>query len=354
MRFAIGGSVLIAAVASVWTFALPQPSGTSKTNSPVDMSAPIAATKQSEPVSAEFPPRHEVTPEERRLSGKTEFGQFPPYTNAERELEKLLHANDKDIDLAQANWLVAADLPQFQDMTREEYFRLLDAMTEQVRKAMAKMQMTGSHGKNPNAPDARCYMFCSAIVGLKFAYREEYRSENITRAQEKALHGDANNTFLAGLLHTRRGTCVSMPMIYLVIGQRLGLPVYLVHIGKHYFVRWEEPKYRMNIETTIVQKVCTTPDESVYLDAEGLTRDQLKGSELRNLTNREVVGQILFTRVCYWSTKGVKAENQRCLDLSRALHLSPDDPGIAASYKSVFDYYGIRPDDTLIDIQPTE
>ena len=36
--------------------------------------------------------------------------------------------------------LIAADTPQFSDMTREEYFAQLDAMTDQVRKEMARMQ----------------------------------------------------------------------------------------------------------------------------------------------------------------------------------------------------------------------
>ncbi|MEI6972744.1 MAG: hypothetical protein WCL44_14655, partial [bacterium] len=85
-----------------------------------------------------------------------------------------------------------------------------------------------------------------------------------------------------------------------------------------------------------------------------MSPEQVKGSELRNLTNREVDGQILFTRACYWTTKGVKAVNQKCLDLSRAHHLSPGDPNIAAFQKEEFDYYGIKPEDCAIDIQPTE
>lgn len=252
-RLAIGGFVLVAAVASVWAFTISGQNEKPSSYSAKDGSASaVAAVASSQPIAEALPPRYEITAEEHRLSGKTEFGQFPPYTDSERELEKLLCGKDEDIDLALANWLIAADLPQFRDMSREEYFRLLDAMTDQVRQAMTMMQMPGTHGASPNDPDTRCYMFCSAIVGLKFCYREEFRSENITRAQEKALHGDANNTFLAGLLRTRRGSCVSMPLVYLVIGRRLGLPVHLVTVGKHYFVRWEEPDYRMNIEPTIV------------------------------------------------------------------------------------------------------
>jgi len=76
-----------------------------------------------------------------------------------------------------------------------------------------------------------------------------------------------NNTFLAGLLRTMRGSCVSMPHVYAVIGQRLGLPVHLGHVGTYCFVRWQETGYRMNmnIETTAVDYVWVTDEDSAYI-----------------------------------------------------------------------------------------
>ena len=297
-------------------------------------------------------PNSKTTPEEQAFSGKAEFGQFPPSTEADRELEKMLHGKDENIDLALANWLMVADIPQFGDMTREAYFAQLDAMTEHVRQDMARMQKSGWHGTNANDPDTRCCRFCSAIIMLRFAYREEFRQEDLTSVQMKALYADADNIFLAGLLRTRRGSCVSMPLIYLVIGQRLGLPVHLVTLGKHYFIRWEEPGYRMNIETTSVEKIAMTPDDSVYLDVEGMTRDRLTGNQLRNLTNREVVSNLFFTRSAYWATKGPEHTAQQCADLSRARQLAPDDPAIKATQQAVFNSYGIEPENTSINISP--
>ena len=101
-------------------------------------------------------------------------------------------------------------------------------MTEQVRRDMAKMQAKGYAGTDPNDPQTRCQQFCSAIIGLHFAYAEEFREENITPKQVFALYANPNNIFLAGLMRTKRGSCASMPMIYLVIGMRLGMPVHLV------------------------------------------------------------------------------------------------------------------------------
>ena len=305
-------------------------------------------------VAALVPPSHKGNPEEKAPPDKIGLSQFLPDTDAERELEKMLRGKDEDIDLALANWLIAADIPEFHDLTRQAYFAQLEAMTEQVRGDMARMQASGYGGTDPDDPKTRCQRFCSAIIGLQFAYAEEFREENLMPAQMKALYADPDYISLAGLLRTRRGSCVSMPLIYLVIGQRLGMPVHLVVIGKHFFVRWEEPRFRVNIETTSVNKIAWTPDDSVYLDIEGMARDRLKGSDLRNLNNREVVGELFFTRMSYWHTKGGKCEAQSLRDLACARHLAPDDPIIERTYQAVFNHYGIRSEYTSIDIRPKE
>jgi hypothetical protein len=267
------------------------------------------------------------------LPGKTASDTFAPRTESERELERILQGSE--IDMALVNWLIAADIPEFQDMTRDAYFKQLDAMTEQVRQDIAKMQKVAvARGESINAAKTRSAIFCNAIIKLRFAYAEQFRQESLTPELLKTLYADPNNICLAGLLRTRRGSCVSMPLIYLVIGQRLGMPVHLVAIGKHYFIRWEEPGYRMNIEPTIVDKVSVSPDDSVYLEIEGVTREQLRGSDLRNLTKREVVGNLLFARSGYWATKGPEYATQLCRDLAMARQLAPDDVGIRRSYEA--------------------
>ena len=270
-------------------------------------------------------------------STETAPRQFASSTAAERELEKILSRRGGDIDLALVNWLIAADIPEFQDLSRDAYFKQLDAMTEQVRQEMARMRrVAASRGDNVDSAKTRCGIFCNAIIKLGFAYTEEFRQENVTPAMMKTLYANPDNICLAGMLRTQRGSCVSMPLIYLVIGQRFGLPVHLVAVGKHYFIRWEEPGYRMNIEPTIVNRVAVTPDDSVYLETEGLTGEHLKGSDLRNLSRREVVGQLLFARSAYWATKGPEFVAAQHRDLAQAHVLAPDDAAILRSHEAVF------------------
>src|SRR5262245_40586660 len=99
-------------------------------------------------------PAENLRAQEPVMTGNTQFGQFGPSTDAERELERMLRGKDEDIDLASANWLLVADVPEFRDLTREAYLKQLDEMTDQVRQSMAKMEKVArSRGQNPNAPD---------------------------------------------------------------------------------------------------------------------------------------------------------------------------------------------------------
>jgi regulator of sirC expression with transglutaminase-like and TPR domain len=198
-----------------------------------------------------------------------------------------------------------------------------------------RQEIARSKGKNPNDPGVCCPSFCGAMIKLGFAYREQFAQKDLTPTQMKNPYADADNVFLTGLLRTMRGSCVSMPLVYLVIGQRLGLPVHLVHIGKHFFVRWQEPSYRIDIETTAVDHVWVTDDDSVYVEEEGMKPDDVKGNDLRNLSNQEVIACLLFTRSCHLAMKVDRDPVGSWSDLSRAFSLSPADPAIGRTYSAL-------------------
>jgi regulator of sirC expression with transglutaminase-like and TPR domain len=61
---------------------------------------------------------------------------------------------------------------------------------------------------------------------------------------------DPRNLFLHGVLTGFGGTCVTMPLLYIAIGRRLGYPLFLVETKEHFFVRWEGAGERFNIDAT--------------------------------------------------------------------------------------------------------
>jgi regulator of sirC expression with transglutaminase-like and TPR domain len=57
------------------------------------------------------------------------------------------------------------------------------------------------------------------------------------------------NFFLHNVLDTREGNCLSIPMLYMAIAQRLGYPVYAVMVPDHSFLRFVDPRLKeQNIE----------------------------------------------------------------------------------------------------------
>lgn len=361
-RFLRFAALLLIAVVSIYAFsarrATPAKTISASVNQPVSRDA-MPTPEPNEPTiqTAEIlnrpgPPDPKARPVFRDIftyPHRTQFGRFAPISYPEAELEKMLRGKDEDIDLALANWLIAADIPKLASMTREGYFERIDAITAQVREAV-NFRKTGPRGD----AYAKCSTFCNAMIKLGFEYVEGFRSEDLTPEQSNLLHSDPDKTFLVGLLRTGRGSCASLPLLYVVIGQRIGLPVHLVTVKQHCFVRWEEPGLRLNIEATITDRVAVTDDDNVFLEKEGLSRDQIKDSSMRNLTRRETVGELFFNRSSYFQQHRAHAMAQAmfCLDLARANALRPAEDMFASKRQFVFTHYGITAQHTSNDLLP--
>ncbi len=91
--------------------------------------------------------------------------------------------------------------------------------------------------------------------------------------------------FLHGLLQTRRGYCMNLSLLYLILGERLNLPLFGVPLPNHFFVRYDSQEYRVNIEAT--EGGVAFPD-SFYEQRFGVTKDSKYF--LNNLGKRQTLG----------------------------------------------------------------
>ena len=91
--------------------------------------------------------------------------------------------------------------------------------------------------------------------------------------------------FLHGLLQTRRGYCMNLSLLYLILGERLDLPLVGVPLPNHFFVRYDSPEYRVNIEAT---EGGTAFPDSFYEQRFGAAR----GSKyfMKNLDKKQTLG----------------------------------------------------------------
>jgi hypothetical protein len=72
--------------------------------------------------------------------------------------------------------------------------------------------------------------------------KERVRDIDFTNSKDLFLHGMVGSD--------NGGTCVSMPVLYVAVGRRLGYPMFLVLAKGHVFARWDDSKSgeRFNIE----------------------------------------------------------------------------------------------------------
>ena len=200
-------------------------------------SPPYREINRTKKIDEDFPdayPYQEIKPLP-KTDYTSPFGQFPARTPAEKELEDMLRGPDEDIDLALANFLIAVDIPQFKDLRRSEYFDLLNTSIQNVKSEITLARMNPQLAGPLNKPENLAHAFAGGIVKQDFAYVEEFRNPFLSTKETAALYRNADNIFLAGLLRSGRGSCVSMPLLYTVIAERLNFPVYMVCVGKHIF-----------------------------------------------------------------------------------------------------------------------
>ena len=147
------------------------------------------------------------------------------------ELVALLAQPEDKIDFAETLWLISRHWDSGLDTAPLK--QTLDRLTESARK-----QLQG----NPSPQET--VEILRDVIHKEGGYR-------YTEALDPAgLPLTPSELFMHGLLQTRRGYCMNLSLLYLILGERLNLPLYGVPLPNHFFVRYESPEYRVNIEAT--------------------------------------------------------------------------------------------------------
>lgn len=133
-------------------------------------------------------------------------------------------------------------------------------------------------------------------------------------------------------LRRKRGICMTMTLVYLMLGGRLGLPMYGVMIPGHIYVRYREPGMSgINVETT-------------YSGAEYYGYKTLSGVEFldgnkmgygKEMSNYSVIGVYLNNLGNFFIATGKRGKAEALL--KRSIEMVPD---IAEAYTNLGLLYG--------------
>ncbi|HJX15690.1 MAG TPA: tetratricopeptide repeat protein [Candidatus Deferrimicrobiaceae bacterium] len=112
--------------------------------------------------------------------------------------------------------------------------------------------------------------------------------------------GNPDNYLLDRVMKNKRGNCLGLTALYLLLAERLSLPLHGVYVPSHCFVRYENAGVRINIETG---EKGADRDDGRYSRDFGLTGER---PYLRSLGRKEMIGVYLKSLGAAFSRKGME------------------------------------------------
>jgi len=110
------------------------------------------------------------------------------------------------------------------------------------------------------------------------------------QVDNQGIPTNPDELFLHGMLKSKYGYCMNLSLLYLIIGDRLKLPLHGVGLPNHFFVRYDSGSEKINIETT---EFGTTYQDSFYENRFGLKFDPKTPFFTQNLNKKQTLGAYL-------------------------------------------------------------
>lgn len=188
--------------------------------------------------------------------------------------DQFVAALKDNVDIAEAALLLENEANP--DINIKKYLNQLDEMVKDVQ-----ARIGNNNNPRHRINTLRVYLF--SVFGMSYDFSDPY-------AQKRS------NKTLSGILDTKKGTCSTMPLLFLVLAQKLGWPVYPVLLPNHFFVRYIiPPSGKYNLEVTSDGDIFHDDDYYIKNKFFNITQRGINsGSYLRTLTNKEFL-TILFS-----------------------------------------------------------
>ena len=185
--------------------------------------------------------------------GSREGQRLHPATLA--ELLALAPTRLPEVPLVELNLLCARGLCATNEPDIQTCAATLEAWAARVRSETERHQYRFDRNPAEFENSAGFFRMLMLSVVLAEDYGVHYDAQrwagpDATQADDR-FFADSSSVFLHGLLGPeRKGTCSSLPVLYVAVGRQLGYPLKLVTTRGHLFVRWEGKEERFNVEAT--------------------------------------------------------------------------------------------------------
>jgi hypothetical protein len=217
------------------------------------------------------------------------------------------------------NLAVAKGIPTLADLDIGRYVQLADRWAGDLRARMPALEAEFHRSPQDWRGDLdffRLGLVCWYVdMVLGVAYREDQR--NVAQIR----YTDPTDLFINGVMDTRRGTCATLPLLHVVLGRRIGLPVSLASVGSHFLCRFDDGVKTINIEATETGRggFSSQTDEYVLAKHQVPAKAQRCGSDLRAVSAREMLGLFLGFRARHFVDTRRTAQSEPDYLLARYL-----------------------------------
>ncbi|MFQ5449353.1 MAG: SUMF1/EgtB/PvdO family nonheme iron enzyme [Nitrospinaceae bacterium] len=191
-----------------------------------------------------------------------------PAHEIEQRLQSILSASEDGIDLAESALLISRHWDPTIDTVA--LGKELDRLTASARQKI----------KENSSPE-------EIVSALRKTIHEEGEYRYTERVDPQGIPLNPAELFLHGMLASHRGYCMNLSLLYLIIGDRLGLPLFGVPMPNHFFVRYDSGGFRINIEAT--ELGARFPD-SFYRKRFGLETDSSRRFFMQNMGKKKTLG----------------------------------------------------------------
>lgn len=225
----------------------------------------------------------------------------------------LITVYDENFDIAEVSLLLAKD--EYPEIKVEDYAECVDWYAR-----MIKARIQGTDGPELIINIINKFIFDE----LGFVY---------------VPTGNLEDLYLNKVIDRRKGNCVGLSTLYLSIAERLGFSLFGVNVPEHIFVRYDDGKQKINIETGH-KGMCLPDTFYVKHSVERFDEESVEhGCYLQNLNNREVISNILLNRSKIRSEDG---DHKGALgDCKKSILLNPKNPGAYCNRGVVYEKLGL-------------
>lgn len=160
----------------------------------------------------------------------------------------------------------------------------------------------------------------SPYIRIAYLNKAIYQNYGLEYDKTDFMGRNFENQILTSVLDRHRGVCTTMPLVYMLVAERLDYPVKAVRAPNHFFCRYITNKqpFKINIEATSGVQV----SDICYIEDMQIPRDAYQNKVyLSNMSKREYIGSLLCIIAGYYLSK--HDENNAVLYFEKGVELDP-------------------------------